>query len=47
MKDLLDWITAAGVVVLIYAALRYPLYPPRESRDGGGGGCGDGSCGKD
>ena len=40
MKDLLDWITAAGVVVLIYAALRYPLYPPRES----GAGCADGSC---
>ncbi|MGO4303388.1 hypothetical protein [Cupriavidus sp. RAF12] len=31
MKDLLDWITAIGVVLLVYAALRYPLYPPRDA----------------
>lgn len=26
--DLLDWITAIGAVVLVFAALRYPIYPP-------------------
>ncbi len=26
--DLLDWITAIATVVLVFAALRYPLYPP-------------------
>lgn len=29
MKDLIDWITAIATVALVYAALRYPLYPPR------------------
>ncbi|KDP83748.1 hypothetical protein CF70_023215 [Cupriavidus sp. SK-3] len=29
MKDLIDWITAIATVVLVYAALRHPLYPPR------------------
>ncbi|WP_454727130.1 MULTISPECIES: hypothetical protein [Cupriavidus] len=33
MKDLLDWITAIAAVVLVYAALRYPLYPPRGGRE--------------
>ncbi len=28
MTDLLDWFTAICTVVLVYAALRYPLYPP-------------------
>lgn len=28
VMDLLDWITAVATVVLVYAALRYPLYPP-------------------
>lgn len=28
MRDMLDWITAIATVVLVYAALRYPLYPP-------------------
>ncbi|WP_455288021.1 hypothetical protein [Cupriavidus necator] len=26
--DLLDWITAIVAVVLVFAALRYPIYPP-------------------
>ncbi len=26
--DLLDWITAIATVVLVFAALRYPIYPP-------------------
>ena len=28
VMDLLDWITAVATVVLVYAALRHPLYPP-------------------
>jgi hypothetical protein len=28
MADLLDWITAIGAAVVVYAALRYPIYPP-------------------
>ncbi|GAB7548826.1 hypothetical protein CS8_085230 [Cupriavidus sp. 8B] len=39
MKDLIDWITAIATVGLVYAALRYPLYPPHfgaadDERDG-------------
>lgn len=30
--DLLDWITAVATVVLVYAALRHPLYPPGFGR---------------
>ncbi|WP_020204012.1 MULTISPECIES: hypothetical protein [Cupriavidus] len=33
MKDLLDWITAIAAVVLVYAALRHPLYPPRGDKE--------------
>ncbi len=33
MKDLLDWLTAIATVVLVYAALRYPLYPPHDRRE--------------
>ncbi|WP_420992998.1 hypothetical protein ACKI2N_022655 [Cupriavidus sp. 30B13] len=33
MKDLLDWITAIAAVVLVYAALRHPLYPPRGGKE--------------
>jgi hypothetical protein len=40
MKDWIDWATAIGTVVLIYAALRYPLYPPNGD-DGGGCDCTD------
>lgn len=28
MKDLLDWITAIGAGLVVYAALSHPLYPP-------------------
>jgi hypothetical protein len=31
MRDLLDWFTAVCTVVLVYAALRHPLYPPRAN----------------
>jgi len=30
MTDLLDWFTAICAVVLVYAALRHPLYPPSQ-----------------
>lgn len=33
MTDLLDWFTAICVVVLVYAALRHPLYPPRQDSE--------------
>lgn len=33
MTDLLDWFTAICTVVLVYAALRYPLYPPHADTD--------------
>lgn len=32
MKDLLDWITAIGAGVVVYAALSHPLYPPGFAR---------------
>lgn len=28
MAEWLDWITAIGAAVVVYAALRYPIYPP-------------------
>jgi len=28
--DFIDWITAAGVVAVVIAALRFPLMPPAE-----------------
>ncbi|CAG9174832.1 MULTISPECIES: hypothetical protein [Cupriavidus] len=28
MTNLLDWITAIGAAVVVYAAVRYPIYPP-------------------
>ena len=33
MTDLLDWFTAVCAVALVYAALRYPLYPPHKDRE--------------
>lgn len=33
MTDLLDWFTATCVVVLVYVALRHPLYPPHKDGD--------------
>lgn len=30
MMDLLDWFTAICTVILVYAALRHPLYPPQR-----------------
>lgn len=33
MTDLLDWFTAICTVVLVYAALRHPLYPPHNDRN--------------
>ncbi|SOZ34811.1 conserved protein of unknown function [Cupriavidus neocaledonicus] len=31
--DLLDWITAVATVVLVFVALRHPLYPPGIGKD--------------
>ncbi|CAG2135591.1 hypothetical protein LMG31506_01580 [Cupriavidus yeoncheonensis] len=28
MAEWLDWLTAIGAAVVVYAALRYPIYPP-------------------
>ncbi|MGO4577051.1 hypothetical protein AB4Z48_13480 [Cupriavidus sp. 2TAF22] len=33
MMDLIDWITAIATAVLVYAALRHPLYPPRLGKE--------------
>lgn len=33
MTDLLDWFTAICAVVLVYAALRHPLYPPNKESE--------------
>ncbi|GJG96860.1 hypothetical protein ACIPID_09190 [Cupriavidus sp. CER94] len=33
MTDLLDWFTAICAVVLVYAALRHPLYPPHKDSE--------------
>ena len=33
MTDLLDWFTAIFAVILVYAALRHPLYPPHTEEE--------------